>query len=408
MSLVSRYILKAHAGPFLFGFSIFTFILMMQLVFEIVNRIVGKGLGIILILEILVFNLAWIVAMAIPAAVLVAALMGFGRLSADNELTAMKAGGVSFYSMIVPALVGGCLLAVGDAIFMDRVLPEANYRVRTLMNDVYRARPTLSFREGIFMDELPGYSILIDRINPRNNDISSITIYETPTAKPAKVLTAQRGTLDVAPDGSRVTLTLFDGELHYRDETNPDRYVKEVFERQKLAINRQAGGVQRTQGGSRGDRELTIQMMNERIEGWQRDLEASRHRLSLVMADPTSTIEHRQAAEKREEQIIISRERQINSFLVEIYKKYAIPFACITFVLIGAPLGARIRKSGMGISIGVSLGFFLLYWSCLIGGEGMADRHLISPWLSMWAANILIGVPGLFLVILTAKERFWR
>ena len=408
MSLVSRYILKAHIGPFLFGFSIFTFILMMQLIFEIVNRIVGKGLGFVLILEILLFNLAWIVAMAIPAAVLVAALMGFGRLSADNEVTALKAGGVSFYRMIALPLLFGCLLAVGDAVFMDRVLPEANYRVRTLMNDVYRARPTLSFREGIFMDDLPGYSILIDRINPRSNEVSSITVYETNPMKPPRVLTASRGTLTVAEDGSEVTLTLFNGELHYHDDENPGRYVREVFEKQRVAIKGEAGGVQRTAGGARGDRELTIQMMNDRVTQWRRDLDASQFRLASAMVAPELSDAEREAAEKRERPIILSRQRQINSFLVEIYKKYAIPFACITFVLIGAPLGIRIRRSGIGISVGMSLGFFLLYWACLIGGEEMADRNLVSPWLSMWAANILIGVPGIILVVLTAKERFWR
>ena len=408
MSLVSRYILKAHIASFLFGFSIFTFILMMQVIFEIVNRIVGKGLGFLLILEILMFSLAWIIALAIPAAVLVAALMGFGRLSADNEITALKAGGMSFYRMIIPVLIAGSLIAVGDYIFMDKVLPEANYRVRSLMNDVYRSRPTLSFREGIFMDDLPGYSILIDRINPRSNDVSSITIYETKPSQAPRVLTAQRGTLDIAEKGSQVTLTLFNGELHQRDEVDNGHYMKEVFERQRLTIQGHSTGVQKTQGGSRGDRELTIAMMEDRIAQLQRDLDASQTRLASILSDPLASEEHRGAGERREMQIISSRQRQINAFLVEIYKKYAIPFACVTFVLIGAPLGIRIRKSGIGISVGVSLGFFLLYWSCLIGGEMMADRDLINPWIAMWAANIIIGIAGLLLVVMTAKERFWK
>ena len=408
MTLISRYILKAHIASFLFGFSIFTFILMMQVIFEIVNRIVGKGLGILLILEILMFSLAWIVALAIPAAVLVAALMGFGRLAADNEITALKAGGMSFYRMIIPVLIAGSLIAVEDYIFMDKVLPEANYRVRTLMNDVYRSRPTLSFREGIFMDDLPGYSILIDRINPHSNEVSSITIYETKPSQSARVLTAQRGTLDIVGRGSQVTLTLFNGELHQRDEVDNGRYMKEVFERQRLTIQGHATGVQKTQGSARGDRELTIAMMEDRIAQLQRDLDASQARLAGVLSDPQASEEHRGAGEQREKQIISSRQRQINAYLVEIYKKYAIPFACVTFILIGAPLGIRIRKSGIGISVGVSLGFFLLYWSCLIGGEMLADRDLVSPWLSMWAANIAIGIPGLLLVVLTAKERYWK
>jgi len=90
--------------------------------------------------------------------------------------------------------------------------------------------------------------------------------------------------------------------------------------------------------------------------------------------------------------------KQVNMYLVEIYKKYSIPFACVVFVLIGAPLGMLTRKGGFGVAAGMSLGFFLLYWACLIGGEKLADRELLSPFLSMWVANIILGSVGLYLV----------
>ena len=407
MSYVSRYILKAHVGPFIFGFAIITFILVMDIIFEIVNLIVGKGLGFWLVLEIFILNLAWIVALAIPMAVLVATLMAFGRLSADNEVTALKAGGVSFYQMLAPVFAAGILLAVGHIIFMDIVLPQANFLARNLMNDVHRARPTLGFREGIFMNELPGYSIMIDRINPRNNEVSSITIYETRISGSPRVLTAQRGQLDISKDANVVTITLFDGELHQRDDSIPGRYIREVFERQRVVIRDRPHGVSRTPGGARGDRELTIAMMYEKIGQWQRDVEAGRTRLQHLKREPDPDELHRESQEKQEVQMIQARQRQINGYFVEIYKKYAIPVACLIFILIGAPLGLAIRRSGMGISIGISLGFFLLYWACLIGGEEMADRGLVSPMMAMWAANVIIGIPGIILVIRTARERSW-
>lgn len=405
MSLISRYILKAHLGPFFFGFAIITFILVMDVIFEIVNLIIGKGLDVWIVLEIFVLNLAWIVALSIPMAVLVATLMAFGRFSADNEITALKAGGVSFYRMIAPVFVAGVIMALGNMVFMDMVLPEANYQARSLMNDVHRARPTLGFREGIFMEEFSGYSILIDRINPRNNLVSSITIYETGGTGPPRVLTARQGRLDISADAGIVSITLFDGELHQRDPKKPGRYYKEVFERQRLTILTRPRGVVRTEAGSRGDRELTVVMMEERIDQWRRDMDASRTRLAVLRREENLEEPGRGAKEKQEEQIIQSRQRQINGFLVEIYKKQAIPVACLVFVLIGAPLGLMVRRSGLGISVGVSLGFFLMYWACLIGGEEMADRGLISPFLAMWGANFLIGVSGILMVIRTARER---
>lgn len=97
-------------------------------------------------------------------------------------------------------------------------------------------------------------------------------------------------------------------------------------------------------------------------------------------------------------QVQRSNSKQVDMYLVEIYKKYSIPFACVVFVLIGAPLGMITRKGGFGVAAGMSLGFFLLYWACLIGGEKLADRELLSPFLSMWVANIILGIAGIYLV----------
>jgi lipopolysaccharide export system permease protein len=96
--------------------------------------------------------------------------------------------------------------------------------------------------------------------------------------------------------------------------------------------------------------------------------------------------------------------RQIHEYSVEIYKKYAIPFACVVFILVGAPLGIMARKGTFGVAASLSLGFFLLYWACLIGGEKLADRGFIQPWFGMWSANIIIGLMGLYLTFRTARE----
>jgi lipopolysaccharide export system permease protein len=96
--------------------------------------------------------------------------------------------------------------------------------------------------------------------------------------------------------------------------------------------------------------------------------------------------------------------RRIHEYSVEIYKKYAIPFACIVFVLIGAPLGIMARRGTFGVAASLSLGFFLLYWACLIGGEKLADRGFVDPWFGMWSANIIIGIMGIYLTFRTARE----
>ncbi len=399
-----RYVFKAHVGPFLFSFVIITFILVMDIIFQIADLIIGKNLDLFIVLEVFFLNLAWIVAVSIPMSVLVATLMAFGRLSADNEVTAFKAGGVSFFQMVSPVLVSGILLGTGHLYFMDVILPEANYRARSLMNDIHRARPTLLFTEGIFMKEIPGYSILIDRVNPRNNEIYSITIYETANMRYPRLMTARSGEFNVNETGSRIDLMLYDGELLQQDESS-GRYFKEVFERQRFAIHTEPSGVQRSEAGTRGDRELNIEMMRDRIEDWQRDIDEVSVHLEPGPIPSEAKTDSIEAARARAERTISLRQRQKNSYIVEIHKKYAISAACLVFVLIGAPLGVRLRRGSIGVSVGVSLCFFLLYWACLLGGEELADRGLFDPVWAMWAANIVIGVPGAFLVWFTGRDR---
>ena len=399
-----RYVLKAHVGPFLFSFVIITFILVMDIIFQIADLIIGKNLDMLTVLEVFFLNLAWIVAVSIPMSVLVASLMAFGRLSADNEVTAFKAGGVSFYQMVAPVLVLGIILGSCHLYFMDVILPEANYRARSLMNDIHRARPTLLFTAGIFMKDIPGYSILIDRVNPRNNEIESITIYETENMRYPRIMTARSGEFHVNETGSRINLMLYDGELLQQDEST-GRYFKEVFERQRFSIRTAPSGVQRSEAGTRGDRELNIEMMQAKIDEWQLEIDEVAASLVPGPVHSEAKTDSIEAARVKAQRTISLRQRQKNSYVVEIHKKYAISAACLVFVLIGAPLGVRIRRSGMGVSVGVSLCFFLLYWACLLGGEELADRDLFDPVWAMWAANIVIGVPGAVLVWVSGRDR---
>ncbi|MCK4404610.1 MAG: LptF/LptG family permease, partial [candidate division Zixibacteria bacterium] len=140
MKILYRYIFKEHIGPFFFGLSVIMFILVMDFILEVLNMIIGKGLNAFIILQVFGLNLAWMLALAVPMAVLVSTLMAFGRLSQDNEITALKASGVSIYRLILPALVASILISVGMVFFNDRVLPELNHKARLLMTDIHQKR----------------------------------------------------------------------------------------------------------------------------------------------------------------------------------------------------------------------------------------------------------------------------
>ncbi len=170
MKILYRYVFREHVGPFFFGLSVIMFILVMDFILEVLNMIIGKGLNAFIILQVFVLNLAWMLALAVPMAVLVATLMAFGRLSQDNEITALKASGVSIYRLVLPALVASVVMAVGMAFFNDRVLPELNHHARLLMTDIHQKRPTWNLKENVFIDDIPGYNILIKKIDPHSSD----------------------------------------------------------------------------------------------------------------------------------------------------------------------------------------------------------------------------------------------
>jgi len=427
------YILRAHVAPFLFSFFTLMFIFLLQFLMKAVDQLVGKGLSAMVIGELIMLSLAWMVVLAIPASVLVATLMGFGKLSSQNEITALRAGGMSLPRMMGTVLTAAAVLAVLLVQFNNRVLPEANHRFKVLMMDIRRIKPTLSINAGLFNRDLNGYSILARRTSEYTNDLGGLTIYDYTDPSTNVVITAENGRVSFAPDYRRLIMDLADGEIHRFKPTLPDEYRKIRFERHRIAMNAEGFDFERSAENtfSRSDRELSADVMRVIVDSLRGEIEI--HRAAARDERQTSTpppaisrrpdrpmpvtpVELRAtrlAAQRvrlkiieseNRRQSIASIEQQVNSFLVEIHKKYSIPAACIVFVFIGVPLGVMARRGTFGVAATLSLGFFLLYWASLIGGEKLGDRGIMPPWLGMWMANIFLGIIGLILTLRLTRE----
>lgn len=428
MKILYRYIFQEHVGPFFFGLAVIMFILVMDFILEVLNMIIGKGLNAFVILQIFVLNLAWMLALAIPMAVLVSTLMAFGRLSQDNEITALKATGVSLYRLILPALVASIVLSVGMIFFNDRILPELNHRARLLMTDVHQKRPTWNLKENVFIDEIPGYNILVKKVDPQSSDVEGITIYDQTNRRVPRTILAQKGKVEFTPDGSTLIFRLFNGEIHETDDKDPQRYRRVSFDKQTIYIHDAGSRLVRSNSDYRTDREKTSRQMLEEVRRVEAEIDASRQRVAetaniawkKTKESPDSNlvfIGEKAGLEKlikenqvvlnqllTEEQNVKNKKRLTNSLLVEVHKKYALAVACMVFILLGAPLGVMARKGGMAVGLGLSLGFFVLYWAFLIGGEELADRQIIPAFWAMWSANILIGASGIYILVKSAKE----
>ena len=432
MKILYGYIFKEHVGPFFFGLFVILFILIMDFILEVLNMVIGKGLNAFIILQVFVLNLAWMAALAVPMAVLVSTLMAFGRLSQDNEITALKASGVSLYRVVMPAVVASVFVAFGMVIFNNQVLPEANHKARLLMADIHQKRPTVNLKENVFMDEIPGYHILIKKVDPRSSDVEDITIYDQKDRRLPRTIIAEKGRVEFTPDGNTLIFHLFNGEIHETDEKDPQKYRRVSFDKQIIYIRDVGDKLVRTNSEYRTDREKSANQMLKDVKQLETSIKTSQSQiikavnLALshafkekkgVYSKDLPPIEKDEVIEylikknrnlfsqlSSQGQNIHSQKRQINSLLVEVHKKYALPVACVVFILVGAPLGIMARKGGMAIGLGLSLGFFVLYWAFLIGGEELADRQLIPAFWAMWSANILIGGAGIFILIKSAKE----
>lgn len=392
-----------------------------------IDDLVGKGLNAFVITELIVLNLAWMVVLAIPMSVLVAVLMAFGGLSSQNEITAMKASGVSLYRMMMPVLLASILITYLAIEFNNKILPEANHKAKTLMIDIRKKKPTLTLNSGLFSQEVSGYSILVRKTFEHSNDLEGVTIYDYTNPAAIVVITAKKGAISFTKDFRKLIMDLEDGEIHQKDADDEKQYRRLRFLKHRILMTTEGFALERSADGTfqRGDRELSAQAMrqivdslkviNEKLtqeasfsttKSFNKVFEGQKIKIDSVQKIQTAYNEARFQLGNIENQLSMinyNRDR-IDEYLVEIYKKYSIPFACIVFVLIGAPLGIISRRGGFGIAATLSLGFFVLYWSSLIGGEKLADRNLISPWFGMWAANIILGIVGIYLTLRMGRE----
>ncbi len=427
MKILSRYVLKESAGPFVFGLSVITLVLIMDFLVDIMNLIINRGVRPLSVIELFAMNLAWMLALSVPMAVMVAALMVFGRLASDNEITASRALGVSFYRLLIPMLGAGIVLTALMIWFNDRVLPEANHRARMLLTDITRKKPTWSLEENIFLNHFEGYSIRVKTIARETSEIADIIIIQTINAE--RIITAKRGKMFFDDNGTTLMLELEDGEILEVDSKEGEGITRTDFVKQIIAIPGASSELERTSQSARGDREMTVGMMLEQNRERRDLVEDTIKRTDSLTAAAISAIfnpgKNGTAGTRPRSRAVNSAynanrdilgkltfiartaenyNREINSMNVEIHKKFSIPAACIAFILIGAPLGSIARKGGFATGIALSLFFFIVYWAFLIGGEQLADKGKLPAFWAMWLPNFTIGGIGILLGIAFVRQ----
>lgn len=406
-----------------------------------IDQLIGKGLSIWIIIQLIGLNLAWILTLAVPMSVLVATLMAFGSLSSNNEITIMKASGISLTKLMIPVLIFAGILTYLMIRFNNDVLPEANHKARVLLQDISKTKPTFFLESGKFSDDIGGAKIFVRKTYENSNELEGVYIYDFANPNNKNLITAEKGDISFTNDFKNIVMNLYNGEIHQlNNQDYANKYRKVEFDKHRIILDAAGFGFHRSSDNAfiRGDRELSAQAMNVLVDsiknvrskiretlfnGMVSDIKCfSKIKYIDTVLNKQNTVIKKDSINKTDfisydtipyvyrnfilkfgqfknhGQLEKQLDKQIDVYDVEIYKKYSIPFACIIFILIGAPLGYKVKRGGFGIAAGLSLLFFLLYWVSLIGGEKLADRDIVSPFIGMWLVNFILGIFGLYLM----------
>lgn len=491
MSILSLYIFRYHIGPFFFGAATVIFIFLMQFLLRFLDELIGKGLEISIILQLILYNVAWMTVLAVPLGVLFSTLMAFGNLSSTYEVAVIKSGGGSLLRLMRPSIFMGIFLTISLFWFNDKILPNTNHSAKTLMSDIQRTRPTFALASGKFSTDLFGYTIHSRSIDSITGLMENVTIYDYSQNMQMNIVNADSGTILFSPDYSKLILHLYNGEIHQSKTNDTKNYRKVNFKEYLVPITASGYGFAKSEDGvmSRGQREMNINDMTKirdeslvRAKSYNDKIktEFNSHIKYLLKGEnleeknitnnqvnnqtnPSININDRTNIILNEENYKLKDKNQklgknknnnqykidtnflkskdtnikkeisnkvnysltqlstslynsneqyksnylyANEYEVEIQKKYAIPFACLVFVFVGCPLGIRTKGGNIGISAIYTLGFYIIYWACLIGGESLADKGQISPFIGMWIGNIVLFTFGILLSFKVNNESF--
>jgi lipopolysaccharide export system permease protein len=285
--LLGRYLLRQLAAPFVFALAAQTSLMLLSQIAKKFGALVGKGLPWTVIGEVFALSLPFIIAMTLPMAVLVAVLYTFSHLAADNEITAMRASGISAYQVLKPVLIWGAFMAAFNFAFVDQVLPRSNARLRALLIDIGRKKPTFELREQVINEVPPSqYFLRASRIDAATGKLRGVTIYDVGGEASRRIIYADSGSMAYAEGQTDLSLRLYDGSIHQYRPAEPTRFQLTYFSVNDIRVKNVYDQLQRNTSESiRGDREMSTCEMLEVIRDERELQEEAREQRSLLVVN---------------------------------------------------------------------------------------------------------------------------
>ncbi|MBQ3613731.1 MAG: methionyl-tRNA formyltransferase [Bacteroidales bacterium] len=447
MKKLDQFILKSFIGPFIAILLVVVFILMMQFLWLYIDELVGKGLSFKVILEFLGWGSATLLPLSLPLATLLASMMTLGTLGENNELLAIKAAGISLQRILIPLGAACAVISVGAFFISDDLIPVAYNKIYQLREDIGKTKEEIKIPTGTFYNGIEGYILRVDERNDESGMMHGVMVYNHTKNKGNTSLTlADSAMMKMSKDKSYLSFILFDGSNY--EETNIKKYKdttlqlqKIDFHRQELIIPLENYAFQKSDSSRFNDQVKSMDLDQLRYsqdsigvlnaEGKMNNIRSLNNSRTLrynsqldttskivrktpleredigewkKIDDEISSIEKaRQNADELEMALnAYSRERYFHTHTlrlidIEIFKKFALSIACFIFFFIGAPLGAIIRKGGLGVSAIISVLFFVAYWVIDISGTKLAKDGAIGPFHGVFFSSYILLPTGLFL-----------
>ena len=435
-------------------FLIVLFILMMQFLWLYIDELVGKGLGFLVIVEFLGWASATLIPMALPLATLLASIMTLGGLGENNELLAIKAAGIPLQRILAPITILAIAISIGAFFASNNLIPIAYNKIYTLRDDIGRTKDEIKIPTGVFYNGIDGYTLRVDTRDEQNGMMYDVMVYNHTSNRGNISLTvADSGMIKSTKDKSGLIFTLYSGtsyeesnKISYRDTTLSLQKI--TFDMQEVVIPLKNYDFKKSDEGRFGNevmsknlKELSIdkdslskkyiivhkshtaQIINNGRNEYYKQLDTAFKTKglnnyvsavpydSLSLEEKVNVLSNAQSKTKYPVTLLENFDRESYQYIhplrrinIETFRKFTLSLACLIFFFIGAPLGAIIRKGGLGTPVIISIFFFVVYWVVDISGKKLANDGVLSPFIGTFISTAVLLPIGIFLTIKSTKD----
>ena len=458
LKTIHKLVLKSYLGPLVLTFFIITFVLMMNFLWRYIDELTGKGLGLGVIIELLVYATINLIPLGLPLAMLLAGIMTMGNLGENFELQAMKSAGVSLMRILKPLIWVTVLMSIGSFFLINNLVPYANKKMTSILIDIRRQKQVLELKDGLFFNGIDDMSIRVEHQNPETGELDKVLIYDNRSTSGNMTTTvAERGYIRLSEDKRYLLVTLYNGD-NYQHTRNNQWYTDnslrhDNFEVQDISIPMEGFDFQRTDNNEmlNGSQTKNIVELQQSIDSLSQVVNTSTSQsyepllrdnifskdtqvtqlpdslkidksgfidvslldtianLPLRGRNEVWNIAHTAAVESRNS--FSFDETMTKDALTQLYKskndwhrKLSLPISVIIFFLIGAPLGAIIRKGGLGTPIVISVFFFVVYYIITLTGEKASVEGQWSAVMGMWISTIVLSPIAVYLLIKATND----